>query len=166
MAENWPGHDESGVRYQPIDASASEAPRPLACWSSAVYHRRNRSSVGLEIKTNKIARERVMPRRSIFTSVSFLVLLGLLAGADAAAAQTIAPALTLKFTAEQGALEGVLVSANKSGSTITITVVSDKDGRYAFPAVKLEPGQYSCLLYTSPSPRDRTRSRMPSSASK
>ena len=25
-------------------------------------------------------------------------------------------------------------------------------------------GSYSCLLYTSPSPRDRTRSRMPSSA--
>ena len=24
--------------------------------------------------------------------------------------------------------------------------------------------QYDCLLYTSPSPRDRTRSRMPSSA--
>ena len=24
--------------------------------------------------------------------------------------------------------------------------------------------QYGCLLYTSPSPRDRTRSRMPSSA--
>ena len=29
--------------------------------------------------------------------------------------------------------------------------------------VKSRPG-YSCLLYTSPSPRDRTRSRMPSSA--
>ena len=25
-------------------------------------------------------------------------------------------------------------------------------------------GKYNCLLYTSPSPRDRTRSRMPSSA--
>ena len=25
-------------------------------------------------------------------------------------------------------------------------------------------GQHPCLLYTSPSPRDRTRSRMPSSA--
>ena len=25
-------------------------------------------------------------------------------------------------------------------------------------------GHYNCLLYTSPSPRDRTRSRMPSSA--
>ena len=87
-----------------------------------------------------------MPRRSVFTSVSFLVLLGLLAGADAAAVQTIAPALTGKVTAEQGALEGVLVSAKKSGSTITITVVSDKDGRYAFPAARLEPGQYSLRI--------------------
>ena len=26
------------------------------------------------------------------------------------------------------------------------------------------PEDYTCLLYTSPSPRDRTRSRMPSSA--
>ena len=33
--------------------------------------------------------------------------------------------------------------------------------------VPLHPGAekfYNCLLYTSPSPRDRTRSRMPSSA--
>ena len=29
---------------------------------------------------------------------------------------------------------------------------------------RLEDGSYTCLLYTSPSPRDRTRSRMPSSA--
>ena len=32
------------------------------------------------------------------------------------------------------------------------------------PFVALLIGVYSCLLYTSPSPRDRTRSRMPSSA--
>ena len=34
-------------------------------------------------------------------------------------------------------------------------------------AVRRRPGMYigsTCLLYTSPSPRDRTRSRMPSSA--
>ena len=31
-------------------------------------------------------------------------------------------------------------------------------------SVSLSPTPYSCLLYTSPSPRDRTRSRMPSSA--
>ena len=28
----------------------------------------------------------------------------------------------------------------------------------------IDPGSIDCLLYTSPSPRDRTRSRMPSSA--
>ena len=28
----------------------------------------------------------------------------------------------------------------------------------------MENWNYTCLLYTSPSPRDRTRSRMPSSA--
>src|SRR5665811_1313117 len=31
-------------------------------------------------------------------------------------------------------------------------------------AATVLPGFYACLLYTSPSPRDRTRSRMPSSA--
>jgi virginiamycin B lyase len=46
-------------------------------------------------------------------------------------------------SAEEGAMEGVLVSAKKAGSTITITVVSDKQGRYAFPATKLQPGSYS-----------------------
>ena len=30
--------------------------------------------------------------------------------------------------------------------------------------VQEEAAVYACLLYTSPSPRDRTRSRMPSSA--
>ena len=29
---------------------------------------------------------------------------------------------------------------------------------------KVDPQSWTCLLYTSPSPRDRTRSRMPSSA--
>ena len=29
---------------------------------------------------------------------------------------------------------------------------------------QIEPHDWICLLYTSPSPRDRTRSRMPSSA--
>jgi streptogramin lyase len=46
-------------------------------------------------------------------------------------------------SAEEGGMEGVLVSAKKAGSTITITVVSDKQGRYSFPASKLEPGKYS-----------------------
>ena len=43
----------------------------------------------------------------------------------------------------EGAMEGVLVSARRAGSTITVTVVSDEQGRYRFPAARLEPGRYS-----------------------
>ena len=43
-------------------------------------------------------------------------------------------------------MEGVLVSAKKTGSTITISVVSDAQGRYSFPAARLEPGQYSLRI--------------------
>jgi virginiamycin B lyase len=46
-------------------------------------------------------------------------------------------------TAEsEGPLEGVLVSAKRVGSPISVTVVSDAEGRYSFPAGKLGPGQY------------------------
>jgi streptogramin lyase len=47
---------------------------------------------------------------------------------------------------EEGAMEGVLVSAQKVGSTIRITVVTDAQGRYAFPAAKLEPGNYQIAV--------------------
>src|SRR5437879_1257103 len=46
-------------------------------------------------------------------------------------------------SAEEGAMEGVVVSARKDGSTISISVVTDAQGRFAFPAVRLEPGHYS-----------------------
>jgi virginiamycin B lyase len=86
-----------------------------------------------------------MPRRSVFASVSLLLCTALLAGSGHAVAQT-GPALSGKVTAGPEALEGVLVSARKDGSTVTVTVVSDKDGRYSFPAGRLEPGQYSLRI--------------------
>jgi virginiamycin B lyase len=49
-------------------------------------------------------------------------------------------------SAEEGPMEGVLVSAKKTGSTITVTVVSDRQGRYGFPASRLEPGQYALRI--------------------
>ena len=49
----------------------------------------------------------------------------------------------LVSSAEEGAMEGVLVSAKKAGSTITVTVVSDAHGRYSFPAKRLAPGRYA-----------------------
>jgi len=49
-------------------------------------------------------------------------------------------------SAEEGPMEGVLVTARKDGSTIRITVVSDQKGHYSFPAAKLEPGHYSLAI--------------------
>jgi virginiamycin B lyase len=61
-----------------------------------------------------------------------------------AAAYAQNDALTGKVTsAEEGAMEGVVVSARKDGSTISVSVVSDAKGRYAFPASRLEPGHYT-----------------------
>jgi streptogramin lyase len=47
---------------------------------------------------------------------------------------------------EEGAMEGVVVGAKKIGSTITINVVSDGQGRFTFPAGRLEPGRYSLKI--------------------
>ena len=47
---------------------------------------------------------------------------------------------------EEGQMEGVLVSARKEGSNITVSVVSDNQGRYSFPGNRLQPGNYNVTL--------------------
>jgi streptogramin lyase len=78
------------------------------------------------------------------------VVLMILAGSLALALRGQTPssvALSGQVTsAAEGPMEGVLVSAKKSGSTITTTVVSDNRGRYQFPSSKLEPGKYSLRI--------------------
>lgn len=60
------------------------------------------------------------------------------------AATSPAPALTgLVSSAEEGPMEGVLVSARKTGSTITTTVVTDSTGHFSFPAGRLDAGPYT-----------------------
>jgi streptogramin lyase len=49
-------------------------------------------------------------------------------------------------SADEPRLEGVLVSAKRDGSTITVTVVSDAQGRYSFPASTLAPGRYALAI--------------------
>src|SRR4029077_3303811 len=46
-------------------------------------------------------------------------------------------------SAEEGPMEGVVVSAKKDASTISISVVTNADGRFAFPVARLEPGHYT-----------------------
>jgi len=59
--------------------------------------------------------------------------------------QSTAPAsLTGQVSSkEEGPMEGVLVSAKKLGATMTVTVVSDQQGRYSFPRNRLQPGEYA-----------------------
>lgn len=63
--------------------------------------------------------------------------------ADAQSAVVLAGQVT---SAEEGPMEGVLVSAKRHGSTVSVTVVSNERGDYSFPAARLEPGRYSLRI--------------------
>jgi virginiamycin B lyase len=64
-------------------------------------------------------------------------------GGPGPAAETQTGILTGRVTSEaEGPMEGVLVSAKAGGGTITVTVVSDSQGRYVFPTGRLKSGTY------------------------
>jgi virginiamycin B lyase len=60
-----------------------------------------------------------------------------------AQAQTPSALIGQVTSAEEGPMEGVVVSAKKDGSTISVSVVTNAQGRFAFPAGRLEPGHYT-----------------------
>jgi virginiamycin B lyase len=49
-------------------------------------------------------------------------------------------------SAEEGPMEGVVVSARKDAATITVSVVTDQEGKYTFPAGRLEAGRYQLSI--------------------
>src|SRR5262245_1339211 len=56
-------------------------------------------------------------------------------------------ALTGAITSqEEGKMEGVVVSARGEGMNFTVSVVSDKDGKYTFPRANLKPGTYALKI--------------------
>ena len=64
-------------------------------------------------------------------------------------------------SAEEGPMEGVLVSAKRAGSTVTTTVVTDREGRYRVSAGTARAG---CLRPPHPGHRLRPRNRGSSDA--
>src|SRR5207253_391627 len=86
-----------------------------------------------------------MTTRYLLAAGAWIVLTLVQAGSSARPAQAQpASALTGQVTsAEEGPMEGVLVSVKKIGSTITTTVVTDQQGRYRFPGPRLTPGPYA-----------------------
>ncbi len=47
---------------------------------------------------------------------------------------------------EEGGMEGVVVNARRSGAAVTVSVVSDAQGRYEFPRTHLQPGTYALTI--------------------
>ena len=68
-------------------------------------------------------------------------------GIDAPAGAQSAAALSGQVTsAEEGPMEGVIVSARREGSNMTVSVVTDERGRYGFPAERLGAGHYTLSI--------------------
>src|ERR1700680_4460391 len=89
-----------------------------------------------------------MPKIALLAGIATAALsLFLFAPRLTKAANSAGVALTGQVSSDkEGAMEGVVVGAKKDGSTITIDVVSDKDGHYSFPSSKIGPGLYSLKI--------------------
>jgi virginiamycin B lyase len=75
------------------------------------------------------------------TALAFVLIMPAAARAEAPAA------LTGQITSEaEGAMEGVVVTAHRDGSIVSVSVTTDAQGRYAFPESRLEPGPYSIAI--------------------
>jgi virginiamycin B lyase len=78
---------------------------------------------------------------SVTTAVA--AVLGQAPVAHAAQATAIAGQVTSKA---EGAMEGVVVTAHKDGSIVSVSVITDAKGHYAFPETRLDPGHYSLAI--------------------
>jgi len=73
--------------------------------------------------------------------------LALALGTPAHATEQPSAALAGQVTSDaEGAMEGVVVTARKAGSIVSVSVTTDAQGRYAFPESRLEPGSYKLLI--------------------
>ena len=60
-------------------------------------------------------------------------------------------------------MKNLTIAIDGHASTGKSSIAKELANKYGYIYIN-SGSMYSCLLYTSPSPRDRTRSRMPSSA--
>src|SRR6185503_12434722 len=83
----------------------------------------------------KAMRTRILAGSLAISIVAFMMVTASRMGAQAPAGLT-----GVVSSQEEGLMEGVVVSAKRSGSTMTVSVMTDARGRYAFPAGRFEPG--------------------------
>ena len=88
-----------------------------------------------------------MTRMGVFAVSLALLTAALLVGAGARLTAQVGAALTgIVSSQEEGPMQGVVVSAKRAGSTMTLSVMTDAQGRYVFPASRLEPGNYAVRI--------------------
>jgi hypothetical protein len=88
-----------------------------------------------------------MQIKALLASTSLVGALAWLTMVPAQAQVPAGAALTGQVSStEEGAMEGVLVSAKKDGATVTTTVVSNDKGQFSFPADRLAPGHYTITI--------------------
>jgi streptogramin lyase len=115
-----------------------ESPRPLADaqQQSGLTGRRRQAVI------TTITGEIEMRKEHLLVSTAVGLAVALLAGSGAVRAE----GLSGQVASPKGALDGVLVTAKKAGSTIAYTVATDDKGRYSFPSAKIEPGDYTLTI--------------------
>src|SRR5260370_16473744 len=86
-----------------------------------------------------------MSGRTISTLLSAVAAAALFHVATAQAQTGVAISGTVS-SAQEGTMEGVLVTAKKDGAHISTTAASDNKAHYAFPADRLEPGHYNIKI--------------------
>src|SRR5580704_16981007 len=75
-----------------------------------------------------------------------LASISLLAFHGAARAESVASLTGIVRSAEEGPMGGVTVTASRDKSTISVTAITDDQGRYSFPANRLVPGEYALSI--------------------
>lgn len=91
-------------------------------------------------------RKRVFAAAGAITAVILLSFVANLVAQVDSSSVSLTGVVTSQEEGATAPLEGVLVSAKRAGSTMTVTVVSDAQGRYSFPRNRLEPGTYSVRI--------------------
>src|SRR5206468_242645 len=128
----------SPIRYRPIS--------DLRCRARIILFRRSGNRGIIAPKYAPHGKEKLMKtKRFLLIAVTALAVIFNQTTSGPLHAQTpAASALVGQVTsAEEGLMEGVVVSAKKDGSTISVSVVTNAQGRFAFPAARLEPGHYT-----------------------
>jgi len=96
-----------------------------------------------------------------FGALASAGLLAPVVGTDPALAQGTAALTGTVSSAEEGKMEGVVVSAKRPGSTIMVSVSTNAQGQYRFPKDRLAPGDYDITMravgYTLPSTKATIR---------